>query len=97
MIEETFHGKLKAKKEGIYTVYVFQKNTGQYVMCTKLPNWGAEYNLQVGSSGYVTIQHFEAGEKYYERDSDVEKIVKHTNIYFKEFIQDTNQNQKIIL
>ena len=27
-------------------------------MCTKLPNWGEEYNLNIGDEGFVTMQTF---------------------------------------
>lgn len=97
MTEETIHGKLVAKKSGIYTVYVFQADTGKYYMCTMLPNWGAEYNLEKGDSGFVTIQYFTAGESYYERESGEEKVIRHTNAYFKEFVFDNKQPKDIIL
>ena len=55
-------------------------------MCTKLPNWGAEYNLQIGDAGFVTMQAYQAGEKYYDRLTDATSTIKFTNIYFKEFL-----------
>ena len=66
-------------------------------MCTKLPNWGAEYNLQIGDIGFVTMQTYEAGEKYYDRLTDATYTIKFTNIYFKEFIKDNIITDKIIL
>jgi len=65
-------------------------------MCTKLPNWGNEYILHIGDSGYVTLQSFIAGEKFYNRDTDELNTIKFTNVYFKEFIKD-NKTEQIIL
>ena len=40
-MDSTIRAKLLTKKEGLYTLYVFQDlDTGAYIMCTKLPNWG---------------------------------------------------------
>ena len=66
-------------------------------MCTKLPNWGSEYNLQLGDSGFITMQTFVAGEKFYNRLTDATSTIKYTNIYFKEFIKDNIFRDKIIL
>lgn len=66
-------------------------------MCTKLPNWGSEYVLHIGDSGYVTLQSFIAGEEFYDRNTDKKSIIKFTNVYFKEFIKDNDKTEKIIL
>lgn len=81
----------------MYTVYVFQIDDDSYRMCTKLPNWGAEYNLQIGDSGFVTTQAFEAGESFYNRKTDKNETVQFTNVYLKEFIKDNTKTQDIIL
>lgn len=78
-------------------MYVFQEDNNTLHMCTKLPNWGAEYNLQIGDAGFVTMQTYEAGEKYYDRLTDATSTIKFTNIYFKEFIKDNIITDKIIL
>ena len=36
MIEETFHGMLVQKKEGMYTLFVFQKDNNEYGNVTEL-------------------------------------------------------------
>jgi hypothetical protein len=95
MIEQTEHGVLVAKKEGIYTVYVFQLDAGQYIMCTKLPNWG-NYNLDIGQSGYITTQYAEAGELYFDRHDQTTKMFQYTNMYFKEFIKDNKVKEIVI-
>ena len=53
----------------MYTTYVFQDDENNYHMCTKLPNWGSEYNLNKGDSGFITMQEFIGGEQYYDRIS----------------------------
>ena len=81
----------------MYTVFVFQNEDGSYRMCTKLPNWGEEYNLSVGDEGFVTMQSYIAGEQFYNRKTDKNEIIKFTNVYFKEFIKDNKNIEKIIL
>lgn len=95
-MDETYHVKLIQKKEGIYTIYVFQKDNGEYIMCTKLPNWGV-YNIQKGDKGYLTITNAHAGEKYYERTTGNEKIYQFDQCYFKEYIPDIEKGNTIIL
>lgn len=65
-------------------------------MCTKLPNWGSEYILHIGDSGYITLQTFIAGEEFYDRNTEKTSTIKFTNVYFKEFIKD-NKIEQIIL
>jgi len=77
-------------------VYVFQNDTGDLRMCTKLPNWGSEYSLHIGDAGYVTLQTFIAGETFYDRTTDQNSTIKFTNVYFKEFIKD-NKTEQIVL
>ena len=66
-------------------------------MCTKLPNWGEEYNLNIGDEGFITMQTFIAGESYYNRASDKNETIRFTNVYFKEFLKDNKTKGKIIL
>lgn len=96
MTEETFHGTLVRKKEGMYTLYVFQKDNSEYVMCTKLPNWGP-YNINVGDSGFCTVDTVLAGEEYFHRETGEVIKYMYSNIYFKEFIQDKKQVEDIRL
>ena len=96
MIEETFHGMLVQKKEGMYTLFVFQKDNNEYIMCTKLPNWGP-YIINVGDSGFVTVDTVSAGEEYYDRESGETVKYMFSNIYFKEFIKDKERVEDIRL
>lgn len=67
-------------------------------MCTLLPNWGVEYDLNVGDSGFITIEYCKAGEKYYDRRFDQFRTIQYSNAYLKEFIRDNIlENKKIIL
>lgn len=94
-MEETFYGKLIAMKNGIYTVYVFQTPTGEYKMCTKLPNWGP-YNLSIEDSGYITVEYAKAGDLYYNRITESMQTYKYTNIYFKDFVPDIKSKEIIL-
>jgi len=98
MTEETTHCKLVAKKDGIYTVYVFREDSGKLRMCTKLPNWGP-YDLKIGDKGYLTTQFFKSGEKFFDRETESERVISFTNLYFKEFVYDnptTNSDQVLL-
>lgn len=66
-------------------------------MCTKLPNWGPEYMLQVGDEGFVTLETYIAGESFYDRKSDSYQTVRFSNVYLKEFVKDNKQPAQIIL
>lgn len=96
MTTETHHVVLVQKKEGLYTVYVFQKDNQEYLMCTKLPNWGV-YNINRGDSGFVTVEFVESGDKYLDRETNTIKIYKFDQCYFKEFIPDKSISKEIIL
>lgn len=96
MTEETFHGALVQKKEGMYTIYVFQKDNGEYLMCTKLPNWGP-YIINIGDSGFFTVDYVTAGEEYFDRLSGETVKYMFSNIYFKEFIKDKELVKEIRL
>ena len=52
-MEETIHCELVGKREGLYTVYVFRKDTGHLIMCTKLPNWGP-MQINLKETGFLT-------------------------------------------
>lgn len=96
MTEETTHGELVAKRDGLYTVYVFRSDSGKLIMCTKLPNWGP-YDLKVGETGYLTTQFFKAGEKVFDREHNSERVINFTNMYFKEFVSDNPTNSEQVL
>ena len=92
----TTHATLVAKKSGIYEIYVFQQDNQEFIMCTKLPNWGV-YNINIGDSGFLTYEYANAGEEYFDRDTNEKRIYRFTNIYFKDFIKDIKNKEKIIL
>lgn len=88
-MDSTIRAKLLTKKEGLYTLYVFQDlDTGAYIMCTKLPNWG-QRKLEVNSTGFLTLDYVVAGEPYFDRNNQKGKVYNYTQIYFKEFIPET--------
>lgn len=96
MSEKTYHGKVVGKKSGIYTVYVFQLDDNSYEMCTLLPNWGLDYQLEVGDSGFVTSKEVHAGEPYFDRITGEQKMYQFDKTYLQEFIKD-KVTKKIIL
>ena len=97
MTEKIIHATLIAKREGMYTTYVFQEDNGTLQMCTKLPNWGSEYSLKIGDSGFLKLEQCLAGELFYNRFTDKNEKIKFSNVYFKEFIKDISKTEEIIL
>ena len=91
----TEKGKLVAKKEGIYTIYVFELDTGKYIMCTRLPNWDVP-EIIIGVSGFFTYIEAIAGETYF--NPKLNQLIKYnyTNIYFINFIEDNIKQEKEI-
>jgi len=84
---ETVHCKLVAVRNGIYTVYVFEKDNKEFIMCTKLPNWGV-YNIKTGDTGFLTYEEVLAGNSYFDRDTGETKTYQFDNVYFKDFVKD---------
>lgn len=93
-MEKTFYGKVVGKKEGIYTLYVFETND-QYIMCTQLPNWNMK--IDIDDIGFVTVEEITAGDKYYDRTTNSEKIYQFSNIYLKNFIKDNLNKTEILV
>lgn len=91
MTNEFVKAQFLAKKDGIYTVYVFQNlETKEYIMCTKLPNW--EYvNIKLFSEGFLEIENAIAGEKYFNPKIGTFDTYKYTKVYFKNFIIEDKQ------
>ena len=83
---------LVAKKSGIFTVYVFKNlDTSEYIMCTKLPNWDFG-DIDIGKSGFLTYENAIAGEKYFNPKNQSFEVYNYTKMYFKNFIEDINNN-----
>jgi hypothetical protein len=95
MTTKTIHGKLVAKKDGLYTVYVFQLDNNEYIMCTKLPNWGS-FQIQLDDTGFVTVEEAYQGEEYIDRITQEKKNYSFSNIYFKDFVKDNNIKEIIL-
>ena len=77
--------KLVAKKEGMYTIYVFQNlQNNEYIMCTKLPNWDFG-NISLGERGFLTYENAIAGQSYYNPKTEQFNIYNYTKLYFKKF------------
>lgn len=95
MTTKTLHGKLVAKKDGLYTVYVFQLDNKEYIMCTKLPNWGG-FQIQLDDTGFVTVEEAYQGEEYIDRITQEKRNYSFSNIYFKDFVKDNNIKEIIL-
>lgn len=97
MKTKTIKGKLVAKKDGIYTIYVFELENNEFVMCTKLPNWDVS-PISIGDEGYVTFEEAVAGENYFNPKTENYHIYNYTNVYFKNFLkEDEFKQEKIIV
>lgn len=93
MNEIAIHAILVAKKQGIYTIYVFKNlDNNEYIMCTKLPNW--DFNdISIGTSGFLTYENVVAGDKYFNVKSQTFETYNYTKLYFKNFIEDTKTEE----
>lgn len=84
---------LIAAREGTYTVYVFQNiETKAYIMCTRLPDWRVP-SININDTGFLEYQIVQAGDEYF--DINTQKFIKYnySNVYFINFIQ----KQEILL
>lgn len=91
--------ELVAAKLGVYTIYVFKKmnvEEEEYIMCTKLPNWQTP-DINIGDIGYLQYQEVKAGETFYNLESQDTGIYKYSNIYFNNFIKQSDINQNTIV
>jgi hypothetical protein len=97
MSEVVVKAKLVAKKDGIYTVYVFQNLQNlEYIMCTKLPNWDSGF-IDFHVAGFLTYESAIAGSQYYNPKEQKFETYKYTKMYFKSFIEDRKQTKEIII
>jgi hypothetical protein len=89
--------ELVAAKCGTYTMYVFKKlEDGEYIMCTKLPNWQTP-DVNIGDIGFLQYQEVKAGEPFFNLGSQRTDIYKYSNIYFVNFILKPDINQNTIV
>ena len=99
MNRKTIYCKLLAKKEGLYTQYVFENldqsysSFDRYIMCTKCPNWQNNQNLDIGKIGYLLFEPVEAGTQYYNYNDEQMHAYKHSAFYFINFIESDQSNQ----
>lgn len=97
MNEIAINAKLVAKKDGLYTIYVFQNlQNNEYIMCTKLPNWDFG-DISIGKEGFLTYENAIAGEKYFNPKLQTFEIYNYTKVYFKNFIEDIKHNTEEII
>lgn len=92
----TFHGKLVASRDELYSLYVFQnldENNNsllRYITTTKLPNWTG-VSPEIGDTGFVECEYVDAGNEYYKRNSGNKETYKYTQCYFLNFIKDKEE------
>ena len=93
LLQTTFRGKLVAKQDDFYTLYVFQNleepdnSLLRYVTTTRPPNWNGNYP-DIGDVGFVMCDYVDAGEKYFQRNTGSEEQYKYTTCYFLDFIKE---------
>ena len=86
--------KLQTLRKGDYTVYVFKSvdKVDEYVMVTKLPNWGFDH-LKIGDEGFLSYDVVIAGETtWYDHKNTKDKLAyRYTGNYFVDFVSLTNE------
>ncbi len=90
---------LMAKREGIYTTYVFKNlDADGYVMCTQCPNWDIS-QLDIGQEGFLTYKFVQAGrDSFYNAKDSKFYAYQYTANYFQDFVPIThviNGNQVV--
>lgn len=87
-----------AKKEGLYTVYVFEEVTSRkYIMCTKLPNWQTPI-ININDIGFLQYAIVKAGDSYFNKNTGLMQLYSYNGIYFINFIVESHIiDNKIIL
>ena len=79
-------------------MYVFKNlENNSYIMCTRLPSWQVP-NVEIGDEGFVKYQSVNAGEKYYDPDTQESGTYKYSNVYFLNFVKKSDiTNNNIII
>lgn len=97
MQEHTVKVKLLAVREDTYTKYVFGDNKGNYIMCTKPPNWNTP-TVKVGEDGFLKYREVFAGDRYCDEEL-LEGFYRYSAIYFVDFVRlnDNVTTEEIIL
>jgi len=74
-----------------YTTYVFENlNTGDFVMCSRCPNWRGD-EPRVMQDGYVEFKDVKGGvDTYFEASSGQHKFYQYTATYFLNFVPITH-------
>lgn len=95
----TYLGEVVAIQPGQYTVYVF-KNLDEndnsllrYISVTKLPNWNCQ-DLNVGDLGYVECDYVNAGDSYYQVNTQCIESYNYTVCYLINFIKKQDKINK---
>lgn len=98
MTEQILKVILIAKREDVYSLYVFRDLcNNELMMCTKLPNWIIPY-IEIGDVGYAKIQKVIAGEKYFDVSNEIEATYKYSNIYLLNYVKESDViNSNIII
>lgn len=83
---------------GDYTTYVFENlNTGEYLICTKLPRWES-IKINIGDVGFLQYLEVIAGKTvWYDKLSEKEINYKYSGIYFQKFIPEIKNTIKEIV
>lgn len=100
----TIKAQLVAKEKDLlnYTTYVFKclENNipfgHNYKMMTRCPNWDHR-DIDIGEKGFVEFEEVNAGDKWYNPQTETFEHYKYTNIYFIKFVKEVDSSTKDIL
>lgn len=89
--------ELIAKRDNTYTVYGFKSlDNSEYYLVTKLPNWQVP-DIEIGDKGLLEYITAIAGEEYYEVETETKGTYKYSNLYFKNFLKESLQENKQLI
>lgn len=93
-MKSTIRAQLVAVQDGIYKNYVFknldedERSKNRYLMITQCPNWQYHDNITIGQKGFLEYEIAEAGENYYNKNSNESQQYRYTAFYFMNFIKE---------
>lgn len=87
----TIYCKIKAIQKSQYTLVIAEdlnrsfEDDLKYVAVTLLPNW-QQKAFDVDDEGYLTFESVDAGEKFFNRETNEHEIYRFTANYFHSFV-----------
>ena len=88
----TISVKLRAKRPGEYTVYIFEdKTTSELICVTKLPNWQDSKEIEIGEEGFLTYVFINSMEDQWKDKDGNSNYYRYSANYFQSFLPEQHE------